>query len=87
MDHLTVEEMIDFVSFNKIGDDTLKLASKVTAHVIRCDACREKVSAFQLLYDEFVKMGRDRSLGDFMKINDVPDEIDAGAVLKKGPEI
>lgn len=62
MEHLTVEEMIDFVSFNKIDNEFLSLASRVNTHILRCKACREKVAAFQLVYDELVKMGRK---GDF----------------------
>lgn len=62
MKHLTVEEMIDFVSFNKLDNEFLSLASKVNTHILRCDECREKVTAFQMVYDELVKMGRK---GDF----------------------
>lgn len=62
MEHLSVEEMIDFVSFNKLNDEFLSLASKVNTHTLRCKECREKVAAFQLVYDELVRIGRK---GDF----------------------
>ena len=58
MKHLTVDEMIDFVSFNKLDSESLALASKVNAHIFKCEICRKKVEAFQIIYDELVKMGR-----------------------------
>lgn len=58
MKHLTVDEMIDFVSFNKLDSESLALASKVNAHIFECHTCRKKVEAFQIIYDELVKMGR-----------------------------
>ena len=56
--HLTVDEMIDFVSFNKLDHESLALASKVNTHILECNACRKKAEAFQLVYDELVRMGR-----------------------------
>ena len=57
MIHLNVDEIIDFVSMNKLDSKSLALASKVNAHLLKCSACRNKVRAFQTVYDEFVKMG------------------------------
>ena len=62
MVHLTVEEMIDFVSFKKPDDRILALASKVNAHVYKCEECREKLEAFQTVYDGLVKYGREITL-------------------------
>ena len=64
MKHLTADEMIDFVSFNKMDSASLALASKVNAHIFACQDCRKKVEAFQTVYDEFVKMDRK---GDFSR--------------------
>ena len=58
MKHLTVDEMIDFVSFNKLDSESLALASKVNAHIFECDICRKKVKAFQIVYDKLEKMGK-----------------------------
>lgn len=58
MKHLTVDEMIDFVSFNKLDSESLALASKVNAHIFDCHTCRKKVESFQIIYDELVKLGR-----------------------------
>lgn len=58
MRHLTVDEIIDFVSIDRINSETLQLASTVNAHIGKCEKCLRKVRAFQLLYDEFVKLGK-----------------------------
>lgn len=58
MKHLTIDEMIDFVSFDKPDEESLELAAKVNAHIFKCDACREKVEAFQTVYDELVRMNK-----------------------------
>ncbi len=64
MKHLTVDEMIDFVSFNDLEPETLALASRVSAHILTCEACRAKVEAFQSVYDEFVRTNRFDALTD-----------------------
>ena len=58
MKHLMVDEIIDFVSFHKLDDESLALATKVNAHIFECNTCRKKVEAFQLIYDELIRMGR-----------------------------
>ena len=60
MRHLTTDEIVDFVSMNQINGETLKLASTVNTHIGRCEKCLRKVRAFQLVYDEFVKLGKER---------------------------
>lgn len=64
MEHLSVDEIMDFVSFTKIDEESLALAAKVTGHICECAQCRESVRSFQLIYDEFVKLCID---GDFRK--------------------
>ncbi len=59
MKHLTVDEMIDFVSFNKLENESLVLASRVNAHIFACQDCRNKVEAFQTVYDELVNLGKE----------------------------
>ena len=58
MKHLSIDEIIDFVSINKLDIESLKLASDVNAHILRCNACRKKVEAFQNVYDELTQMGK-----------------------------
>ena len=57
MKHLTVDEIISFVSINKLDDESLELAAKVNAHIWECGGCRNRVDAYQTVYDEFVRMG------------------------------
>ena len=52
MKHVTAEEMIDFVSFDRIDPQTLANASAVTTHIRTCSACLRRVNAFQMIYDE-----------------------------------
>lgn len=56
MKHLTVEDIIDFVSFNELTAETLDLASKVNGHIRSCEECLKKVDAFQTVFDEFCKI-------------------------------
>ncbi len=51
MAHITVEEFIDFVSFNEINEETTALAAKVNGHIATCGECLEKSRAFQMVYD------------------------------------
>lgn len=52
MDHLTIEEMLEFVTMKKLDERTLKLASRVNAHILRCDECLEQVKELQVIYEE-----------------------------------
>lgn len=57
MTHLTVEEIIEFVSFDKLSEDTITLSTKVNEHIRSCSSCLEKVSSFQMVYDELCRIG------------------------------
>ena len=58
MEHLTIEEIIEFVSFEKMDAESLKLASRVNAHIRSCPSCMRKVRAFQLVMEELSCMGK-----------------------------
>lgn len=58
MKHITVDEVIGFVSFTRLDAETKALAAKVNSHIIHCPACMRTVRAFQLVYDELEEMGR-----------------------------
>lgn len=57
MKHLTIDEMIAFVTISELNTASLELASKVNTHIVKCDMCRNKVSAFQEVFDELNKAG------------------------------
>lgn len=58
MKHLTVDEIIDFVSARTLDPDTLEKAAAVTTHMRVCRGCMRRVRAFQMVYDECVRRGR-----------------------------
>lgn len=60
MDHLTAEELIEFVSFEKIDGQSMKLAVRVNTHIRNCADCMGKVRSYQCVYDEFVRLARAR---------------------------
>ncbi len=62
MEHLSAEEIIDFVTSNRLDSETLRLASKVNAHISSCEDCRTQVNRYQAIYDEFCRLGLDSSL-------------------------
>ncbi|MBR2043033.1 MAG: hypothetical protein IJ946_01700 [Clostridia bacterium] len=66
MKHLTVDEIIAFVSFEEENESTVRLASKVNGHICSCSQCFEKVCAFQTVYDELTKIGREANLQKFV---------------------
>lgn len=57
MKHLTIDEILDFVSFETLDATSLQLATKVNSHIRTCEECFRKVQAFQMIYDEFVRLG------------------------------
>lgn len=56
MKHLTVDEIIDFVSFEKADTASLNLSLRVNEHIRICEKCRRIVNAFQTVYDEFTRL-------------------------------
>ena len=58
MPHLTVEEIIDFVSFDTLSDEAIRLAARVNEHIRVCPLCKEKVASFQLIYEELCRLGK-----------------------------
>ena len=53
MTHLTVDEILDFVTMTEFNQASLELASYVNTHITKCPKCFKAVSAFQTIYDEF----------------------------------
>lgn len=54
--HLTVDEIIEFVSVENLSEEAMDKIAKVNMHISKCVECREKVRAFQFVYDEFVSL-------------------------------
>ena len=51
MDHLKLDDIIEFVSLVELNDESKKLISKVNTHIARCAECRAQVRSFQAVYD------------------------------------
>lgn len=56
MNHLTIDEIINFVSSSELNDEVVALSTRVNGHIRECDKCLKLVNAFQTVYDEFVTM-------------------------------
>ena len=54
MNHLTKEEIQQFVSFKTLDQENLKLAAKVNSHILECDACLNAVRELQERYDSIL---------------------------------
>lgn len=79
MNHLTVDEIIAFVSFTQLNQETMALSVRVNGHIRKCEQCRKLVDAFQLLYDEFTKQGTTGSFKQFALQSLQPEvQTDAG---------
>ena len=39
MNHLTIEEIIEFVSLSEFNAEAVRLASAVNTHIVRCEQC------------------------------------------------
>ena len=64
--HLSVDEIIEFVSFSGISEETLTLSAKVNGHIRDCAECMERVTAFQDVYDELCRIGNSGSARGIM---------------------
>lgn len=51
MTHLTLDEIMEFVSLNELNEESMQLISMVNTHIAECDECRELVRSYQLVYD------------------------------------
>lgn len=69
MEHLTVDEMIEFVSLTELNDEAKKTLSRVNGHICRCGECLKKVRAFQMIYDEFTSLNTDIGFREYLLEN------------------
>ena len=64
MNHLTVDDIINFVSLSEMNKEAVELSAAVNGHIRKCAKCLELVRAFQMIYDEFSRLN---TSGDFRK--------------------
>lgn len=55
MEHLGIDEIIQYVTVTKVNKETLDLMSKVNGHIRSCSVCKEKVNAYEMVNDEIKK--------------------------------
>ncbi len=51
MEHLSIEEIIKYVTANKTDAETLDLLSRVNGHIRVCSQCKEKLLAYEYVND------------------------------------
>lgn len=66
MSHLTFDEVVEYVSLSKLNEEALLLASKVDTHIRDCDECLELVRAVRAIYEEFVRMNKNKNFAAFI---------------------
>lgn len=70
LEHLSIDEIINYITANKVNMETLDLLSKVNGHIRTCCECREKVLAFETVNDELKKDMYEKGL-DLNHISDL----------------
>ena len=56
MKHLTVDEILDFVSLTELNNESIELSAAVNGHIRKCEKCLKLLRAFQMIYDEFSRI-------------------------------
>ena len=70
MEHLSIDEIIQYVTVTKGNRETLELMSKVNGHIRGCSVCKEKVNAYEMVNDEIKKEIDENGL-DLNRIDDL----------------
>lgn len=67
MNHLTIDEILDFVTLTELNKDTVELAATVNGHIGKCKECLETVRSFQIIYDEFRTLSSGVNFRDYVQ--------------------
>lgn len=81
MNHINVDDVIEFVSIDKLDNDTIALAQKVNSHLLICPECRERVTAFQTVYDALLKIEKTKNAKQVLR-NVIDGSIDINEIKK-----
>lgn len=71
MKHLSTDQIISFVSFTELSQSNIQLATYVNSHMLVCEECRKKVTAFQTVYEELGKIHTDAIIGKSLPQGDL----------------
>lgn len=69
MKHLTVDEILNFVSLTELNNESIELSVAVNGHIRKCEKCLKLVRAFQMIYDEFSRLNVGGDFKDFITEN------------------
>lgn len=69
MKHLTVDEILSFVSLAELNSESIELSATVNGHIRKCEKCLNLVRAFQMIYDEFAVLNVGGDFKDFLSEN------------------
>lgn len=69
MKHLTVDEILNFVSLTELNNESIELSAAVNGHIRKCKKCLKLVRAFQMIYDEFSRLNVGGDFKDFITEN------------------
>lgn len=87
MKHLTNDEILNYVSFDTLDDENMKLASDVVLHIRQCKECLKKVNAFQNIYFQMLDSDRSEELAklaeDFINGDDVDEVLEPELKLEQ----
>ena len=56
LEHLSLEEILKYVTANKLDSETLDLFSKVNGHIRKCSSYKEKINSFETINEELKKI-------------------------------
>lgn len=85
MNHLTVDEIIEFVSLTELNSEAINLSASVNGHIRKCEKCLELVRSFQMIYDEFSRMSFDGSFKKYV-VNEVfKESAKKGTTIDRNP--
>lgn len=62
MKHLTVDEIIQFVSLTELNSRAIRLSAAVNGHIRGCAECLKLVRAFQMTHDGFQGLAAEGAL-------------------------
>lgn len=62
MEHLTIGEIVEFVTLKKLDENAIALAKKVNGHIRNCDNCLELLRGVRTLHEEITSMKENESL-------------------------
>ena len=69
MKHLSIDEILDFVSLAELNSESIELSATVNGHIRKCEKCLKLVRAFQMIYDEFAILNVGGAFKDFLLDN------------------